>query len=54
MDKLLQTLQCSLEATVQCADIESIEFWFDHFRDVTKLITHGVGCLFKVNDEVAQ
>ena len=78
MDKQLQTLQGNLEAAIQRADAEGVEFWFardlqsllgyarwenfqtalqramesceasghtasDHFRGVTKLITHGKG-----------
>ena len=85
MDKQLQTLQQNLEAAVQRADAEGIEFWFardlqaqlgyvrwenfqiaiqraiescaasghkpsDHFRGVTKLITHGKGGQRDVDD----
>ncbi|MDH5258833.1 MAG: DNA damage-inducible protein D [Gammaproteobacteria bacterium] len=85
MDKQLQTLQISLEAAVQRADAEGIEFWFardlqttlgyarwenfqtaiqrafesceatghkasDHFRGVTKLITHGKGGQREIDD----
>jgi len=85
MDKQLQTLQHKLEAAVQRADAEGVEFWFardlqahlgyarwenfqsainramascegtgnqpsDHFRGITKLITHGKGGQRKVDD----
>lgn len=85
MDKQLQTLQGNLEAAVQRADTEGIEFWFardlqallgyarwenfqtaiqralesceasghatsDHFRGVTKLITHGKGGQREIDD----
>ena len=85
MDKQLQTLQQNLEAAVQRADAEGIEFWFardlqthlgyarwenfqtavnraiesceasgqaslDHFRGVTKLITHGKGGEREIDD----
>jgi DNA-damage-inducible protein D len=85
MDKQLQTIQQNLEAAVQRADTEGIEFWFardlqthlgyarwenfqtaiqratesceasghtasDHFRGVTKLITHGKGGQRDIDD----
>lgn len=85
MDKQLQALQQNLEAAVQRADDEGIEFWFardlqaslgyarwenfqtainravesceasghrasDHFRGVTKLITHGKGGQREIDD----
>lgn len=53
MDKQLQTLQQSLEAAVQCA-MESCEAdghaASDHFRGVTKLITHGKGGQREIDD----
>ncbi len=57
MDKQLQALKHNLEAAVQCA-MESCETSghgaSDHFRGVTKMITHGKGGLSVLNDEATQ